>query len=156
MSDHSKSRSLQGSPERVLDIDVALERVEGDRDLFKNLLEIFFEESRSNIKGIREAFDARDVSLLERLAHTVNGSAANVGANAVSKAASVLEKQAGTGDLESSTELIAALEREAGRFVAASMRFLTEEGHSGPAEEIGRQENASPALLRNRQRKSCP
>ena len=103
--------------ECALDIKAALERVEGDRDLLDELLALFAEECQSSIKGIREAFDSRDARVLERLAHTVKGSAANLGANDLSKAASAVEKKARAEEMDNVAEEVAALERQVERLM---------------------------------------
>jgi PAS domain S-box-containing protein len=96
----------------ALDLASALERVEGDRQLLEELAALFVEESAKNMEGIEEAFQAGEARLLERLAHTVKGASANIGATLVSRAALALEKQARSGDLANAREKIAALRVE--------------------------------------------
>jgi CheY-like chemotaxis protein/HPt (histidine-containing phosphotransfer) domain-containing protein len=100
--------------ECALDLATALERVEGDRDLLEELAQMFAEESERNLADIRSAFQAGDAKLLERLAHTVKGSASNIGATFVTQAGLALEEKARAGDLSSGAALIAALEAELG------------------------------------------
>src|SRR5208282_3604541 len=119
--------SPEARSECALDISAALDRVEGDRALLDELLGLFAEECQKTIKGIREAFNTRDARLLERLAHTVKGSAANLGANDVSKAASALEKKARAGDPSDTVEQIAALEREVERLMPELESLLRNE-----------------------------
>ncbi len=119
--------SPEARSECALDINAALDRVEGDRALLDELLGLLAEECQKTIKGIREAFNSRDARLLERLAHTVKGSAANLGANDVSKAASALEKKARAGDLGNTVEQIAALEREVERLMPELESLLRNE-----------------------------
>jgi len=104
--------SSSHSSVEVLDIAAALDRVEGDRDLLEEIARLFAEECPRNIEAIHQASEARDARLLERLAHTVKGSSANLGANAVSQAAFVLEMQAHAGDFESAAPQIKILEAE--------------------------------------------
>ncbi|HUA00377.1 MAG TPA: Hpt domain-containing protein [Candidatus Aquilonibacter sp.] len=115
------------TPELILDIAGALVRVEGDRDLLANLLGIFLEESQRAMTEVRRGFDLRNASLTGRFAHTIHGSAANVGANAVAKTAGALEKKMHGGDWESSDGLVAALDRDITRFIAAATLFLAGE-----------------------------
>jgi len=112
-----QTESTEVRPGRALDINAALERLEGDRDLLDELLALFAEECQSSIKGIREAFDSRDARVLERLAHTVKGSAANLGANDLSKAASAVEKKARAEEMDNVAEEVAALERQVERLM---------------------------------------
>src|SRR5215831_15639595 len=101
--------------ESALDLAMALERVEGDRELLEELAQMFAEESERNIAEIHAAFNAGDVKVLERLAHTVKGSASNIGAMSVAQAALALEEKARAEDLSSGAVLIAAVEAELGR-----------------------------------------
>ena len=90
-----------GSPsaESPLDMAAALDRVEGDRDLLEELAILFSEESARNIHEVRAALKSGDTVLLERLAHTVKGASANIGAVSVSCAALALEQAARSRDL---------------------------------------------------------
>ena len=101
----------------ALDIAAALERVEGDRELFEELARLFAEECRKNIPEIRRALERYDAQLLERLAHTMKGAAANLGAKNVSEAAFALEKQARSGALDHAGESIENLQQEIDRLL---------------------------------------
>jgi two-component system sensor histidine kinase/response regulator len=104
--------SPSAKQESVLDLVAALERVEGDRDLLEELAALFAEESAKNVAEIHRAFDTGDVVLLQRLAHTVKGASANLGANCVSRAAMAIEEQARDWNLSAAGKKIAALEVE--------------------------------------------
>ena len=96
----------------VFDTNAALERVENDRDLLEEILHIFSEESVQNAAQIHAAAEARDAHLLERLAHTVKGAAANIGGVLVSDAARALEQTAREGSLDAAGPLIEELDRQ--------------------------------------------
>lgn len=108
----------------ALDIAAALERVEDDRALLEELLRLFGDECRSSVRRIRDVWSARDVRMLECLAHTLKGSAANVGANEVSEAALALERQVRSGNLENAAKQIADLEQEIERLLPELDSFL--------------------------------
>jgi CheY-like chemotaxis protein/HPt (histidine-containing phosphotransfer) domain-containing protein len=86
--------------EEILDVDGALGRMAGDRDLLEEVARLFEEEGVKMLDGIRQAWAAQDVPLLVRLAHTVKGSSANIGALAVTHAAEEIENQLRSGSLE--------------------------------------------------------
>jgi PAS domain S-box-containing protein len=112
------ARPAADSPvSRALDLAAALERVEGDRELLEELVRIFAGECPNNLAEIRRALDAADAPLLERLAHTMKGAAANLGAKRLSAAAFELEKQARSGGLKNAAELIDNLKREIDRLM---------------------------------------
>lgn len=81
------------------DLATALGRVEGDRELLEEIARIFAEECPKILAEIRGAFGASDARLLERLAHTLKGSASNLGALALPRSAAELEQMARAGDL---------------------------------------------------------
>jgi two-component system, sensor histidine kinase and response regulator len=99
----------------VVDFTAALERVEGDRELLEELVRLFIHGGSSSMQEMRQALSDRDAHLLERLAHTMKGSSASLGANRVSEAALVLEMRARSGALENAGELIDAVQSELDR-----------------------------------------
>lgn len=108
----------------VLDIAAALERVERDRALLEELLRLFVDECHGSLRQIRDAWTSRDARALGRVAHTLKGSAANVGADGVSEAAFALERLARAGNLENAVQHIADLEREVERLAPELDSFL--------------------------------
>jgi PAS domain S-box-containing protein len=98
---HSDSISKSPIPDEpqplVFDLRAALERVQGDRELLEELGKLFAEECSKNVNEIRAALRNGDAGLVERLAHTIKGAAANLGANALAAAALRLEQQAHAG-----------------------------------------------------------
>ena len=93
----------------VLDFAAALDRVEGDRELLEELMGMFAAECSHDIAEIRKSLEARDMGLLERLAHTLKGASASLAAGRVADAASALEKQARTGVVGDAEQLLETL-----------------------------------------------
>jgi two-component system, sensor histidine kinase and response regulator len=108
-------QSVAPPPGKALDEAAALDRVEGDRELLEDLVRLFLDECRATMKEIREAMVERDAGQLERLAHTMHGSSASLGANQVSQAASALEMRARSGAMEAAGELVEILQGEIDR-----------------------------------------
>ena len=98
----------------VFDVNDALDRVEGDRELLEEIARIFTSECASNMDAIRQAHAAGDARVLERVAHAIKGASANLSAVAVSQAAFELEKLAASGNLTNAGESIDKLQREVG------------------------------------------
>jgi HPt (histidine-containing phosphotransfer) domain-containing protein len=101
-------RDAQSSPftpddasDSVMDVALALERMEGDRELLEELAHLFTDEWPKSAAEIDAAFNAGDAALLERFAHGLKGAAANVGAGRLSTAALEMEKLARAGNLKS-------------------------------------------------------
>ena len=90
----------------------ALDRMEGDRELFDELVHMFKKECPRAIEEIRRATAVRDATTLEHHAHSLKGSSANLGATAVSLAAGALEDCARSGNLKRADDLFKALEQE--------------------------------------------
>jgi two-component system sensor histidine kinase/response regulator len=69
-----------------------LKRVGGNEKLYRKLLIQFLDTNRESVNEIREALKIKDQTLAVRLAHTVKGVAATLGANALAQVAGELEK----------------------------------------------------------------
>jgi two-component system, sensor histidine kinase and response regulator len=95
-----------------IDFAAALDRLEGDRELLGELAQMFRKECPRAIEEILAAIAAPDAKTLERHAHSLRGSSANLGACAVSLAAGALEDCARSGNLERADDLFQTLEQE--------------------------------------------
>ncbi len=76
---------------KMLDIDSALKRLDNDLDLFNELIGIFINDTTGRINELKSAMNHSDILALERIAHSIKGSASNIGAIEVSNAAKNLE-----------------------------------------------------------------
>jgi len=74
-----------------------LERLEGDQDFFRELLQIFRDDSQANLRKAREALAREDLAELSRAAHTLKGMLRNLSMNAASERAAALETAARLG-----------------------------------------------------------
>ncbi len=109
--------SAVDSAPRVFDIQDALDRVEGDRDLLEEIVRIFHGRMLEQHGRDPPGFSAGDAHLLERLAHTIRGAAANLSAFAVSAAALNLERLAADGNLVDAGERVDKLQHEIRRLL---------------------------------------
>jgi two-component system sensor histidine kinase/response regulator len=101
-----------GSRSQIIDLAAALDRLEGDRELFFELAHVFKEGCPRAIEEIRRAIGTQDATMLERHAHNLKGSSANLGASGVPLAAGALEDCARSGNLKQANDLFKALEQE--------------------------------------------
>ena len=101
----------------AFDIDAALKHVEGDRDLLDEIVRIFADQCPRTMYEIQNAIRAADLSILERAAHSLKGSASNLCATGVTQAAAELEESARSGDSSRSREQFEALESEVERLL---------------------------------------
>ncbi|WP_254053760.1 PAS domain S-box protein [Singulisphaera sp. GP187] len=75
----------------AFDLAAALERVDGDVELMKELAGLFLDEAPRRMAEIRQAVTQRDAVKLQRAAHTLKGSVGNFGAREVFEATRRLE-----------------------------------------------------------------
>ena len=105
--------------EAVIDLPNVLERVEDDRDLLRELVELFLEEAPLRLATIRDAVTSRNGKMLQEAAHALKGSAGNLAAGAVYEAAKQLEYFGRDGEWSRSEAAYATLQRELARLTAA-------------------------------------
>jgi HPt (histidine-containing phosphotransfer) domain-containing protein len=87
----------------------ALDRVGGDRQLFSELVGLFFDTYPAQLSDLGEAIAQRDCLRVQRLAHTLKGAASNFCAEGVAAAAQRLENMGRAGDLTGAAEAYEAL-----------------------------------------------
>jgi signal transduction histidine kinase/DNA-binding response OmpR family regulator len=87
----------------------ALTRAVGDEAIVEEICDLFLSEAGPRLTAMHEAAAAGDADGLRSHAHTLKGSAANVGAALVSTLAAELEAFARDGDLEAATALLPRL-----------------------------------------------
>ncbi len=90
----------------------------------KELIELFLEDVPSQLKTLREAEGRDDAKGVERAAHTLKGSCANLGVVRMAAICAELEEIGRSGDLAPAPALISRLEAELGRVRAVLEREL--------------------------------
>ena len=88
------SPSEMRSNEKLFDADAALERLEGDVELFRMLRTIFQEDSVALFEKLSSALIGGDLASVERAAHSLKGLAANFEALAAAEVALSIEEAA--------------------------------------------------------------
>ena len=94
----------------VFSPDALLERLDGDREVMAEVLDLFVTESRAYLTRAADAVNAGDWQQLGRIAHGLKGAAANVGAEAARASAAVLETTARSPDPSETVQQLADLE----------------------------------------------
>jgi len=115
--------------EKLLDIDGLLSRVGGDEELAKEILALFLDECPEKLASIKSALADNTSEALERSAHALKGTAANVSVNSISELAFKLQKIGEKGDLTGTgaEEIFAELEHKAEAAMAETREYLREE-----------------------------
>ena len=121
LSPSRESRASESSVEaafspELFDRPGLLDRLGGDEELLWEVLQLFLEDAPQQMAGLREALEAADVSLLQRHAHTLKGSAGNVGAPGVQGVALQVEKAGEAGHLEEVSSLLDVLDEQLDKF----------------------------------------
>lgn len=101
-----------------VDLAVALHWVGGDRGLLLELVGIFVDEAPGRLVELQGAAAARDAATVERVAHSLKGSAGILGAARLRAASAELEERAITKRLDGAPGLLAPLEGELERVLA--------------------------------------
>lgn len=105
------------SPEHTLNLDEALMRVEGDRELLGEMAGVFLEEYPMLLVTMQDALSHGNAQTLTFAVHTLKGSVANFAATNAFEAALKLEKIARQGNLPQAKAALAELEAELARLV---------------------------------------
>ncbi|MHC1744383.1 MAG: PhnD/SsuA/transferrin family substrate-binding protein [Syntrophobacteraceae bacterium] len=78
-----------------------MERLMGDKELAATIIEGFLEDMVTQIDSLKRSVEALNCPEAQRLAHTIKGAAANIGAPLFRKAAQEMERAAESGQVES-------------------------------------------------------
>jgi PAS domain S-box-containing protein len=116
-----------------IDLNGALERLNGDRDLFEELTQVFKGDCPRIVEGMRHAIVSHDAKKLEYFAHALNGSSATLGAVAVSRLASEIEHLAHSEDAKGASERFKILELEVEKMFYELESLARDEGRASRA-----------------------
>lgn len=111
------------TPARAFDEAAALDRVGGDRELFKELMELYRTESPQWLADMRGAIQRGDIAALRRGVHSLKGEVGVFGAADAVEAAQRLEQMCAQSDLTHASEAWAALEVALGCLMAELDRY---------------------------------
>ncbi len=89
-----------------IDLDVINELKEIMGDDFDELISIFISDGQTQIENLKLSIQSSNVEDTRRFAHTLKGSSANLGLNALSESCMTLERNAAEGLPEDASELL--------------------------------------------------
>lgn len=101
-----------------VDLVVARRWVGGDPALLLELVGIFVAEASTRMSELRDAQATENAKEIERVAHSLKGSASILGASALQQSCAELELAGAARRFDLAPELIARLDQELGRVVA--------------------------------------
>jgi two-component system, sensor histidine kinase and response regulator len=110
----------------VFDPEAALERMEGDRDLLREMSELFGKQTATLLSEIADAVQRQDGPTLNRAAHRLKGSIGIFGALGALKTAGELESRGSLSDFSGVHILCARLTKEVEDLQIALAEFIGE------------------------------
>lgn len=110
--------------ESPLDVADALSRLDDDRELLCEIIEIFLEDAPLLLDKTRRAVMANDPVGLQRAAHNLKGLAVTLSASDVASAASRLEHMASTRTLVDAAAAVTELEQRLAVLTVEVRRFV--------------------------------
>ncbi len=123
----SKPGAPDAPPDAVVfDRDAVLRRLMHDENLARDIVRAFLDHIPGQMEQMETHLRERDLRSAEATAHTIKGSAANVGALALSEAARVVEKRARSGEPGAASAGLADLKQQFTRLKQTMKRFLAE------------------------------
>ncbi len=114
-----------GPPTDSVDAEDLLGRVNGDRALVAELLEMFRQEYPKQLRALREAQARGAADEIERGGHALKGMLANLAARKACKLAAELEEMGKRRESSEAAAVLAALEQEL-RQVETALEFLAQ------------------------------
>jgi PAS domain S-box-containing protein len=103
---------LAPPPSSLIDIAAALQRTAGDRELLRELAEVFCSDCSSMIEDIGAAFERSDAKGLREAAHALKGAVGVFGPSAAFETAFILEKGDLQGDLNNARPIFQRLREQ--------------------------------------------
>jgi HPt (histidine-containing phosphotransfer) domain-containing protein len=121
------TETVQSMPHPVIDQKVldgirALQE-EGKDDLLNKVIMIFLNDSPERLKELRKAVNSGDAPSINRIAHTLKSSCANLGALNLSSHFKEMEAMGRTNSIEYAPQLLSQIESE---FLAAEAALKSE------------------------------
>jgi CheY-like chemotaxis protein len=123
-SQHHLQVCTAASESQVFDLNELLTRVDDDRELVYELVQLFLEDCPQRIDTLQAALEHRDIEQLAQTAHTLKGSAGNICAQSLYEAARHLEMLARKGDLQTAPASFVKLQQEMSRLRMVFKEFM--------------------------------
>jgi PAS domain S-box-containing protein len=108
-----------------VNIDEALERLEGDREILDNILNVYLRETPELVLSLERALQRQSAEDAERFAHSIKSVSANIGAGRMAGVASEIERMARNRTLGITGDSLEKLKQEL-HVVLAFIRRLPE------------------------------
>ena len=105
-------KEQSASPVPVFKKELLAERLMGDENILKEILDIFIEESGMQIESLKGHIEKKDLEKIKMQAHTIKGASANIGGEVLRRTAFEMEEAADKGDFAEIASLMPELEEQ--------------------------------------------
>jgi HPt (histidine-containing phosphotransfer) domain-containing protein len=102
-----------------------------------HIIEIFLQDAAVQLSALRDAIERRDAAVVERVAHTMKGSAAMLGASSIARSCAELIHNARQGSFDGGAAIVSQLDDEVAaiqRSLSPRLAHVTQPSPSGPRE----------------------
>ncbi len=98
--------------ESVIDLPDAMERVQDDKELFLELLQIFEDDFVKKRQALAGAISAGDITKIKELAHSIKGASGNISAKVMHAACLQLEQLAKSNSTSGMPDVLKSIDAE--------------------------------------------
>ncbi len=96
--------------EEIIDLKDVMERVQDDKELLLELLDIYQEDFVAKRQALGEAIAAKDIGKIKEVAHSMKGSSGNISAKSLHASCLKLEALAKEGNVEAMSPVLVAID----------------------------------------------
>ena len=107
----------------LVDWQSALDAVQGDEDLLRELVDTFAQEGPEQLDEMQRAWERKDPPILSRMAHTLKGSLRFFGAATAANLAQQLESLPHNGELRNVDSLLSELRSKVARVLTELLNW---------------------------------
>lgn len=108
--------------EEIIDVPEFLDRVMEDKDLLKELLDIFVADFDQKREELSKAIGTNDFDTIRNVAHSLKGASGNISAKPLREVCVTLESKGKSGDSEGLEQLLTDLDKQ---YAALQERIVT-------------------------------
>lgn len=96
--------------EEIIDLKDVLERVQDDKELLAELFDIYEEDFIIKRKALQDAINAKDITKIKEIAHSMKGSSGNISAKPLYASCLKLETLAKEGKTDGMQEVVTGID----------------------------------------------
>ncbi len=111
-------------PPKLINVESAKARMDGDESLVIDLAEFFLEDAPKLVNEMEDALDAGHAEVVERAAHSLKGLAANFDAETLATASMIIEEHGRNENLEQARALFPDLQKSAASVTEAIQAYV--------------------------------